>query len=396
MLDFDKNELCVGCSACSCACPVSAVRMVNSERGFYISEVDESKCVKCGKCEKVCPVLNGRKKRDFSTLDTYYAFSLNMEDRLAGSSGGIFYELAKSTINHGGIVCGCAWDENYVARHICTDCLDIVKEMRLSKYVQSNMRNSFFFFFYYVKARDVMFVGTPCQATALRNFIGDSNRLLICAVVCGGVPSPEVWKLYKEALEKKVGSRIKYLNMRTKVRSWLLPSLEVHFENGTKVIEVLTQNLYGANFFKGLQISKACMNCSYKLDTVRADIIMGDHWGIDPVMLKKSRDKGMSSVICLSDRGKKAFNDIKSGLFSIEGDTDAVIASHHVLMRQHESNPNQDSFFADLHKTDILSNFQKYSIQPKRNFFKRILFKTNSYEPFYKAIWLMRHRNRNS
>ena len=57
MLDFDKNELCVGCSACSCACPVSAVRMVNSERGFYISEVDESKCVKCGKCEKVCPVL---------------------------------------------------------------------------------------------------------------------------------------------------------------------------------------------------------------------------------------------------------------------------------------------------------------------------------------------------
>ena len=61
-------------------------------------------------------------------------------------------------------------------------------------------------------------------------------------------------------------------------------------------------------------------------------------------------------------------------------------------MHGHELNSNQDSFFEELHKIDIISNLSKYMIQPKRKMIKKILFKTNTYEMFYRAVWLIRHK----
>ncbi len=392
MLDFNKDALCVGCTACFSACPVKAINMVQSDHGFYISAIDEEKCISCGGCERVCPVLKNNYSRDFASVDCEYAYCLNEENRLASSSGGIFYELAQRTIFDGGIVCGCLWNEDFVAHHVCSDDIEIVNQMRLSKYVQSNLENCFSEIKDYIKHRKVMFIGTPCQAIALHAIVGESDNLLICAVVCGGVPSPEVWRLYKDAVEQKAGSKIKTINMRTKARSWLLPSIEINFTNGKQIIEVLTQNLYGASFYKGLQILEACMQCTYKLDCVEADIIMGDHWGIDPEMLKKSRDSGVSSVMLLTDKGKDAFEAIKPDLFSVKGNVAEVVSSHHVLTKQHEPNTHRNDFFHELHNVDIMENLQRFLEKPKHGTLKRILFKTKMYEPFYKTIWMYRHK----
>ena len=57
-IELIKNLTCTGCSACANICPVSAIKMVIDERGFYKPEIDLSKCVDCGLCDKTCPILN--------------------------------------------------------------------------------------------------------------------------------------------------------------------------------------------------------------------------------------------------------------------------------------------------------------------------------------------------
>ena len=42
---------CVGCEACTGACPVEAISMVDGK-----ANVDEGKCIDCGACAGVCPV----------------------------------------------------------------------------------------------------------------------------------------------------------------------------------------------------------------------------------------------------------------------------------------------------------------------------------------------------
>jgi formate hydrogenlyase subunit 6/NADH:ubiquinone oxidoreductase subunit I len=47
---IDKN-ICVGCGACACNCPVSAIEQKDDKY-----EINASVCVSCGACESTCPV----------------------------------------------------------------------------------------------------------------------------------------------------------------------------------------------------------------------------------------------------------------------------------------------------------------------------------------------------
>ena len=47
-----NQEVCLGCGACTGACPVSAIAL----NGDGKAEVDESLCLDCGACTGECPV----------------------------------------------------------------------------------------------------------------------------------------------------------------------------------------------------------------------------------------------------------------------------------------------------------------------------------------------------
>lgn len=356
MLDFDKNQFCVGCAGCRCACPREAIRMGESENGFYCPSIIPEKCVACGLCEKVCPVLGDRgEPRDVGSLQCEYAYQLNDTIRMASTSGGIFYALASETIRRGGAVCGCVWDEGYVARHVLTDDIETVQGMRGSKYVQSDMGHCYEEIKRAVSMRQVLFAGTPCQATALTHYVGDHDNLLTCAVICGGVPSPKVWRKYKEALEAGMDSKMSDIQMRSKETNWYVPEIKAAFENGRVAREILlTENLYGTNFGLGLTISEACMRCKYKLDTMKADLLIGDHWGINPRMLKQSKNKGASAVVFLTDKGKAAFGTISRDVYAERGSIHEVVDSHAVMMKHHRENNRRADFFANLDTEEII------------------------------------------
>ena len=75
-----------------------------------------------------------------------------------------------------------------------------------SKYVQSEMGDTFLSIRRDLKeGREVLFTGTPCQAAAVRSFIGDDSRLITVDIICHGVPSPGVFEAWLKALEKEKG-----------------------------------------------------------------------------------------------------------------------------------------------------------------------------------------------
>ena len=111
------------------------------------------------------------------------------------SSGGAFTVLTDYFIKQmHGVVYGCVLDEHLRACHIRTDSCVLRDKMRGSKYIQSNIGDS------YIQVKKdltdglkVLFSGTPCQIQALYSFLilthTNTDNLVTVAVLCHGVAS---------------------------------------------------------------------------------------------------------------------------------------------------------------------------------------------------------------
>lgn len=385
MLDFDKRK-CTGCTLCASVCPREAINMEQSEDGFYVSVIDNEKCIQCNKCEKICPVIN---KKSFSyDVENYtFAFSNNICNRNNSTSGGVFFEIVKDIITDNGFVCGCVWDSELHAMHILTDNMQCVEQMKSSKYVQSNLNGCF----KQIKElltqdKKVLFVGTPCQSTALYRFIGDNSNLFICALVCGGVPSPKVWSQYLNYLNKIDKAPIRRVNHRSKKNGWLCLTIECERENGKKLLSPMVLDPYARAFFTGLSIGKFCEACSFKWNSFYADILIADGWGAKNDIIRKSKNRGLSSVVCLTTKGKDVWDKVKNNL-TVETCTKEEFYSHHkVIFERKQRNNNRDAFFADLNDRDIIENINSKIPKRKHTFLNSILNKLGIYGFVYTRL----------
>lgn len=112
-------------------------------------------------------------------LKAFAASHLNKEILLKSSSGGVFSALAEHILDIGGVVCGCIFDDNLNAVHICTDKKEDLYKIRKSKYLQSDVgliyrdiKKSL------TDGKHVLFTGTPCQVAALYAVLGKNIRTL--------------------------------------------------------------------------------------------------------------------------------------------------------------------------------------------------------------------------
>lgn len=394
------EEGCIGCTACYSVCPVDAINMGENADGFYTPFVNRDICIDCEKCKKVCPLIDNVPLRTKDMTYSKYMFAKNEERRKKSCSGGVFYALALKILMENGVVCGCIWDEEFKAKHICTQNILEVKKMRGSKYVQSDLGECFKEIKTYIKSgKTVLFSGTGCQTSALKKYIGkEGNNLLICcAVICGGVPSPKVWKYYCSALEKQNDSRILNLEMRSKKNGWLMPEIYVEFSSGYSVQEVLLQeNLYGTNFGQGLFINDECMECKFKLDSVDADILLSDDWGINKNRLKKSKNKGSSAVVALTQVGSSLLRKISDEMIDEMANIDDIIASHHVLTQNHIEHTGRNQFFQNLTEDNILEllkfYFKEWEKRVSMNSIVKLLYKLKIYTLVYNIMWKFKNK----
>ena len=308
-------EDCTGCSACLNSCPVGCLVLSPDEHGFRYPHIDRSTCINCGKCERVCPVLNNKPSNPDSIF--YGCKHVDDEVRRHSSSGGFFYELAKSVISSGGVVFGAAFSSDFhKVVHIQATTLEELEPIRVSKYVQSEVDSSYPL----VKAalrqgKTVLFSGTPCQIAGIKSYVGEvPDNLILAEVVCHGVPSPKVWDVYLSDLEKDHGSKVSFVSFRDKSRSWRKSDFLVLFEDGTEFRQPNSENPYMTAFLKNLSIRPSCTSCKFKRFISGADITMGDFWGSTELGNSYNDEIGISIISINTQKGRYCLDRIKKEL----------------------------------------------------------------------------------
>lgn len=345
IIDYKK---CTGCAACKNICPVGAIQMQEDEEGFLFPVINENVCINCGLCKNSCPILNAQFNE---TPEFCYAVAANDEIRMQSSSGGLFTVLAENIINHGGYVCGAAFDNEWNVKHIIVDNLNDLKKLRGSKYVQSNLGNS------YLKIKDllennktVLFTGTPCQAAGLKSFLKKSyENLYIVDIVCHGVPSPKVWQKY---LNENF-SNIYGLNFRDKELGWNCKNLVVNTGN-----DKIVDSKFMDGFIDNLYLRKSCSECSYtKLERV-SDLTIADFWGLEILKPEFYNRYGLSLAIPNTQKGIGIFNKISDKLNFKEELGIEYTKYNYPLYTSSKENVFRSKFFEQLDKKGFNEAFK--------------------------------------
>ena len=360
----DKTNCC-GCQACANICPKSSISMRADEEGFLYPHVDKTTCVNCGLCEKVCPILN--KPQTYPVLEAYAAKHKNPQIKLKSSSGGMFTALAEVILNEGGVVFGAAFDKEWNVVHTCAEKLEDLDKLRRSKYVQSNIGNTYQQAKLFLeKGRKVLFTGTPCQIAGLRNYLGkEYENLLTADIICHAAPSQAVWqKFLHENLDIP---KIKAINFREKRIGWsnfylsfLLPhglnahgntktfAERVHFKLRAAAAAVVYRNTFLNAFLRELINRPACHTCHFKgLNQRLADFTLGDLWGQWPgIITKQDKKYGMSALLVNTPKGQEYFEKIRSSLQYFPVDAEKVAKFNSALDKPTVIHPKRAEFFA--------------------------------------------------
>lgn len=388
MISYDFDSYCCGCGACGTICPVNAISMEQDDNGFTYPHVNTDKCIECNMCVNVCPhinaqshVISAEQKRKVST-NLYSSKQSICKEK--SSSGGAFYEMAVSIIQEEGCVCGCAWDDNLIAKHIMVDNLKDLQRLQGSKYVQSVVDSSLYtMIIARLKAgRKVLFSGTPCQCEAVSLYVKNKNEKLLkniftVAVICHGVSAPIVWESFKKWIQKKENDILVDVNFRDKSKEGYKKSYCCYkFKNKTVYLPTyLPSSPYiEATLVYNLALRKSCVNCDCKGYLDNIDVIIGDHYAAN----KGEGEYGTSCVLGISEKGRNLcehslFNCRYIELLQIE-------KANPLMLRSIRKSNNRDSFLRDLHNigTSIWDNIERY--YPSKYKLKKIICKLGVYD----------------
>ncbi|WP_130870447.1 polysaccharide pyruvyl transferase family protein [Intestinimonas massiliensis (ex Afouda et al. 2020)] len=342
-----KAEDCTGCTACAAICPVHAIEMKADHEGFLRPVVGES-CILCRKCEATCPMLHppvpgpGPEK-------AHAVWNSDEAERVKSSSGGFFSLLARRVLSQGGAVFGTVLDEDMTARHVCARTEEELAPMRGSKYVQSDLGDSFHQVKELLEAgTPVLFSGVPCQVDGLKHYLGKNyENLLTCDLVCHGVPSPAVFRAWLDGLEAAHGAKVTGVRFKDKSHGWSHPWLTVTFANGDVYTQDFNRTPYGRGFGMQLFLRPACAVCKYTSTSRPADFTLADYWGLDPKLeLPVERDKGVSMVLVNSARGQVVYDSLAGQFGQTDRPLAEVVAGNPRLASPLKANPKRGAFFA--------------------------------------------------
>ena len=384
MANLADKKHCSGCTACFAVCPRRAISMRQDEEGFAYPQIDASVCVNCGLCEKVCPSLNQPPER--KPLAVYAAKAKDDALRLESSSGGIFSLFARNVLSQGGLVFGAAFDQSdWHVHHKCIDDENGLRELRGSKYVQSDMEDCF----REVKTaldigKMVLFSGTPCQIAGLRSFLGKAyDNLLLVDVVCHAAPSPLAWKKYLEkrlsVADESCCSSLKRISFRRKNCGWKRYSLSLRFANNKEYHSIFSDDSFMRGFLAELYNRPSCHNCHAKSLSSGADITIADYWGVATRFPDMDDDKGTSLVIVNTDKGVKAFTALLDKVNLKDSDFAHAVAYNPAIVKATIQHRNRSRFFRCVSKADfdlIVNRMLQPSIEGRiRIFIGRVLRK---------------------
>ena len=361
MIRIEDKISCCGCNACVQACPKKCISLVTDNEGFWYPEVQYDECISCNMCEKVCPIQN---KTSFSdeVLAAYAGHSVNEAIISASSSGGVFSELALYVLEQNGVVFGAAFDGQYRVHHICIDNISDLHLLQGSKYLQSDIGQSYKEAEkYLLDGRLVLFSGTPCQISGLHSFLGkEYDGLISLDILCHGVPSPLVWRRYLDELKQlNKCDEIKKISFRAKPKGWLDYYFEAIFNGGIKYSCSHKTNPFMRLFLGNICLRPSCHECKFKKLGRKSDITLGDCWGVENVLPELFYENGVSIIIVHSHKGEVILEKIKS-IVKKKADVNVLLPPSSDSRKSVKEHRNRRKFFVKMQKSNSVSELTRY------------------------------------
>lgn len=306
--DFNLNNCC-GCGSCKASCPNNAIAMLPDEKGFLYPVLNSDACIECGVCINSCDFKSFAPVE--KELTCYIARAKNENILETSQSGGIFALLAEECIKNSYSIYACSYNNDFSISHKRFSEVKEIKNFVGSKYMQSDLKNCFFECSEKLKRNEkIMFIGTPCQSHALIHFLSikniDTKNLLVCDIVCHGVPSQKVFLDYLKFIEKKYKSKVVEHNFRDKSYGWRSHRETIIFKSGKKITIDGWRDVYYAHNM----LRESCFCCPYTTPYRLSDITISDAWGLEKFLPELDDDKGWSFIIIQSNKGRKMINDI--------------------------------------------------------------------------------------
>ena len=373
MNEFKTEDICCGCSACEKVCPKQAITMKRNEKGFELSVIDSEKCIRCGLCEKIC-AFSKRLKAPIAP-NTVKAYGLKKKKgRKKSQSGGAFAAFAEFILSRHGIVYGVACNSKQALYKRIAQ-IRHLDELKGSKYVQAKAGNIFA-----EVEQDllddqwVLFSGTACHLDGLKSYLAkrriNTQKLILCDLVCHGVPSPLVYEDYYKYLENKFGS-IRNFNFRKKLKGGWHANIE-SFVDKKKHLWI-TDN-YTKIFYSHLELRESCYQCPYASMNRISDITIGDFWGIEKVDAAFHSNDGVSLVLVNSEKGQRLFENIKTSVVWKEFSPDQC---------------KQPNLYAPTNRPEVYDKFWKNYME---NGFRDTVVKYCDYNENADNRWTIRKR----
>lgn len=376
MLEILEKDKCCGCASCYSVCAHHAISMKLDGEGFEYPVVNQERCVDCGLCQKVCPVIqydNNATKRS-NNNDAQIGFAArnkNFDQRLLSSSGSIFPPIAEWVIEHGGIVVGVSYDENFNAVHNIIDRKENIKLIQGSKYLQCKADNVTFKHIKseLIKGRMVLYSGMACQVEGLKSYLRkDYPNLYTIDLICMGIPSYIVWQKYLKAYFD--GENIQSINFKEKSVGWDTFTFRIDTDKRT-FKERGMHNLYLRSMFLSWNMRPSCFNCPFKHAERLSDFTLADAWGVSKIVPEINDNKGLSSVIVHSRKGLELWDSIRERMDCVEVSIEDIAKGNSNLIFNKLQTGDRHLFYKTLDENPMKA-FGKLCAIEKTSYIKKV------------------------
>lgn len=377
-MNISNNTICCGCGACEQICSKHAISMRPNKEGFLYPKLEESLCVDCGLCSKICPELHAAD----SLNPTGYPLAAQAKANKVldkSSSGGIFSVVAEYVLNNGGVVVGAELTENMKVRHVIVDNVRELNKLCGSKYAQSNTSN----IYKSVKellqqGRFVFFTGTPCQVSALKLFLRRPfENLLTADLICHGVPSPLMFNMIVEYLEKKYKGKVMDYQFRSKkLTGWSRVSACTMLING-KIKHIYYNEMMRAffqAFLDGHVLRMDCYQCPFTRTERAGDFTMADFWSLKSTNPKFPRQhRGVSMILVNTEKGQSILEACLDKIYMEPSDLDVILAGYNYQLKHPTELTSERGVIFDFlqkYPEDFINKYLRGDISSdKRNFY---------------------------
>lgn len=341
------KQICTGCGACAKSCIHEALIMKPDEEGFLYPVVNTDKCIKCGLCERVCPVVGKKQCNTEDKQHCYIATTNDSEYYSESATIGVCTLLSEHFIKNGGVVYGCFLDESdWCAYHIRVQSLDGIQKIRNSKYLQSNLKNT------YLDAKNdlinglqVLFIGTPCQISGLKAFLKkDYNNLTTLDIICHGTFSPILMPLEISYWEKLFSAKISNFRFRSKRKYKHTNCGMVNFDITTPkgTIRHIERHASASpsyhcfaysNDGQNYNLRPSCYKCPMRSKERYGDITVGDPWNVDTLIRKELKGNFLLQSIFSANtmKGKIVIDAILPHFTALEKTREELFCQNAVL-----------------------------------------------------------------